>query len=1387
MSTVGPQGTVTSQFKIDIADALRKFEQMGATIKQLGSDFQNFKQIIGTGISSPMAAEIDQVTQSTQQSEEQTQSFTQKLGGLQSNMLVTATSVGTFTASIFGIATAMDNLQRAEFTVEQQRLRVSETTNTLNALETRLHEGRESGRLSLEEISNLEDRRATLQQRLTIESEKLEFAQSNLNQDYQQFAVQILPQVISASLSGVTAITSIITALGKNERAVAAINKAWDAFSSVFSSSTRTATSGADALSSGFDAIASSSTRGQKASGLLVPALTAIGASAAIAGTAIFLYSSNAFGARDAMFSMGESIGNAVPPMTSFLNLLEHSGRLWQNIIKGPPLFGSTLGEMSQVVDETTSNVTGSLETISQNLDAFTTNAQKKFKDTSVGYQTFKDEFGDTAPYVRAASGANIMIDTISSLGKEFDEGKDISQIALSTWAKEVTGFADIVAQAFRESGQEVPAFLLEVDRLVSELEEKLVFDTSGKLLNAEEIKTHVEGILKNITDTIVKLGPEFEKGLGEMISEGLDPIGFHIDQINAKLLSLKLPPELALTTTRLSGNVLSLSEAWVEEFNAQQLSSEGMGELANNILPHLLDVYNEKNDVLLTENELLQLLVDTYGENSKEADVLTQALLEEAKARDIKATKTKEDVFVMTEEQQVVANLAQEYFNLKVEKESDLELAEEKLDQFNDLKSGYEDEIASLNELRARYSENTIAIEDLTDAGVEVIENLKHQLAATQVLTAENLKWNKITDGSIDSEIRLNQALLDGKLAFIELYESIVLTNAEGEAFGQMLSTNMLEVLEEFPDAIQNIAAEFDNLFSNFASKLDDFNAKIEPFDKESLKEYKQELQDLEVPKKLRKQFIESFKIGQDKKEIQAEIDALFEGIAGTIAHDLGGLSNKEIFKFVDELRAKIEEMGELGMDPAFLLDLEGILNEIENSEEPLDTLIANIDTLMGAFDLQAMDKAALITKFFGEEIGTLVQNSMLGAAITGTESLGESLKVIAGSNAAQALKEFNDEVERRKKLEEEGGGLKSRFLNNEPALNRIRQGVVSKALKEDEQQLQGMDVTTLSNTWQTFKDNMITWTGEIQGAIQAMGTNSGTSIAQHRANVVFINNTWAVFKDNLTTFTGEMVATITEYNTLVGEQIALQREAVVLINNTWVEHRNVFQDAMSVMGNYHTDFVDTSVEKMDEQRDGIVTVNNTWVEFKNHFIQFANEMMTKVTQWANHLVKQFDNVVEGAGEAEEAVRDLQDAIDSLKSKTVTVRVNVSGAGASGPRQFGGANIISDPGYVFAGEGHKRELVLTYPLDKMSQLHANSEFKLPFNTEDLSSNIGSIPTPKIEGLTGSNIVPNIPSTLNSNIKMNARFVIDLGSEIKKIVREEINMRAVTRLDRMSL
>ena len=184
----GSAGTVTIEFGAkgyeSIINAIKMIE---GGIKSLDTSLVTLKSSVGSLPAGQIGPFFQQFGSGVDQATQKTQTFTERMSGFQGNMLTAATSVGTFTASIFGIDAAMDNLTRSEISLEQARVRQDRMTTTLHNQEKRLNEMRVSGKASAEDIAVQEERVATTRQQVEVQTEKVAFMQQNLNEDYAQF------------------------------------------------------------------------------------------------------------------------------------------------------------------------------------------------------------------------------------------------------------------------------------------------------------------------------------------------------------------------------------------------------------------------------------------------------------------------------------------------------------------------------------------------------------------------------------------------------------------------------------------------------------------------------------------------------------------------------------------------------------------------------------------------------------------------------------------------------------------------------------------------------------------------------------------------------------------------------------------------------------------------------------------------------------------------------------------------------------------------------------------------------------------------------------------------------------------------------------------------
>jgi len=1437
MSAIGSAGTASFGIKVEGAtQVVQEFAKVQQGMTALEGSVNKLRTVIGQGFSSGLPAGFEQISTGAETATVKTQTFTERMTGFQGNLLNAATSVGTFTASIFGIDAAMDNLTRTELALEQARVRQSNMQTTLQAQELRLNELRTSGTATAEEIAVAEERVNTTRQQLEVQTEKVSFMQQNLNEDYDQFGAQILPQVITATLSGVTAFQSIFQLIGKNEKAVAILNKGWTALSSAFSSvpiaPLTGALSGATAATTGWHAVLAT-----------VPlALTAIGAAVAIAGGAIALYTTNAFGARDAMHATGEAIGTAIPPLQGFLNLLEDSGRLWGNILKGEPDFNKSMGEITNTVMNAEKDIGSSVQTIQEHFDVFTTNFAKNFPaaaqkaETALG--SFQEVFGNQEPYIKASAGADLLMQTIEQLGKEFFDGKKITQANLNAWSADVEAWSKNTQQGFKEAGLEIPVFLTEIERLSKELGEQLF---NEKNLSPEQLKEKINAILANINSTILKWGPEFQASLTDVIQKAVDPVGFHLEEIQKKLTALKLPPELALETTRFTENIQGMVDATLEQIDTLALSDEQMQKIAYSSLPALTKGLQATHPEIQTNADTLQWFVDNIDETTAKANPLIKAILDMANAAGIQKTKTGEVTEKLTEEQQKIKELAKDYFDLNLTTEDEIRANEQRVNTVTDVIESYTDEIASLKELRAQYGENEMAVYGINQATQDRIDALQEEILAEQDLTLAAIDVTAALEDTTETQILLNDAMIEGTTAAADFVTELVTAEKQTEAYGQALAENVMAVLEEMPQAIGDFADAFKEALPNLFASLEEFQGKITPFDKQSIKDYKAELKDLDVPKSLRDLYIDSAKVWQDKDEIIAEGEALFAGMAGSLVHNFEDIEPEDVYTFLDELTARLDDLEAEGMAPQFTQGVRDLIDEIMNADDPVMALMQNFDKLKGAMDPEAFAVVEAAIKVFGSSVGTVVQNAIM-PAITGTDQWTASLQALSEVDLSNIINQLG---QARQGLTErlQGGekGVLGELIDVTAAegaakgVQKQKQGVGAgggavgaeeSALAWENAQLRiqtattGITtaITTMSTTiqttfaaaqtaintslllmiqgvlntqtsWSTFSTSLATYGTSMSTNFAAAQTLINGSLLLMIEGVINTNTQWSTFSTSLATYSTSMSTNFGTAQQAINESLLLMIEGVENTNNTW----SIFSNSVATYSKSMATNFDEAQKAINQslllQIEGVENTNDAWSVFSTSVATYCESMTANIEEWTEAVQANMDDAAEAFGKAEDAVNSLQDAIAALKSKTVTIKVNIekTGGGSSGG-QYGGVEILDKSKIFMGGEGSKPEIHFFYPLDQMSQSHAKSEFTLPFNIGDLTG--PKLNAASIAGAGGGAAgTPQmvLPSNLVSNINMRANLNIDLGNEIKKVVRQEIKAISEARLDRMPM
>lgn len=1388
MSVVGSAGTVSFKFAVEgIDQVLQGFNLMEQGQKKLTTSVETMRTSLGTAISSALPVGFQQIGEGADQAAAKTQTFTQRMTGFQGNLLTAATSVGTFTASIFGIDAAMDQLTASELSLEQARVRQDRMQTTLQAQELRLNELRTSGTATAAEIAVQEERVNTTRQQLEVQTERVAFQQQNLSEQYAQFGAQILPQVITASLSGVTAFQSIFTLIGKNEKAVGALNKAWTVFSTALKGG-----GGVTQLTGALTNATPAASGLASAMSILGTVLAGFAIGVAAVGIPMALWITNAFGARDAMSAFGESLGNAVPPLKGFLSTMEFSARLWTNIIAGIDLTADSANRLGEAMDRANKDVGSAIDEISTKLDALKTNVAEMVNAAAPqsGKALFDFLFGGEGQVEKIVAQSDILIGVIDNLGAVLKKGGITDIAPLEQTVTNVLQFSDALIAGFNELGEAAPVLLNKITEAIS----KMQTDIAAGLLdpNADPLQVYKDNItttLAVIGDLIVTWGPEFEQKLTDIMVKTQDPINFAFDQLTAKLrefagtefnlgAAIMIDPSLVGTIDDVTAAIFKL-KAGQEITNAELLLSAKVS------VPSWIAAFQKSNPAIDTAREAVEKMLQWVKELGIEntnfgKGVVLLATEMGIMGKDVGATTEK-----LTEQEMTIQKLAKQYFDLDLQGKENILTYKEKVQAVQDAIQEYDDEIDKLKQLQIEYGSSEQAVYGVNQATQDLIESKKAQILEEQSLTLETINVTKALDGSTESQILMNDAMIEGKTAAADFVTEMAKNEAQTKAYGEALSENVLEVLKKFPENIKQFADEFENLLPNLFQSLSEFEGKIKPFDKQSIKDYKEELKDLDVPKSLRDLYISSAKVWQDKDEIIQEGEALFAGMAGSLVHNFEEIDVEDVTTFLDEIGGRLEELEAEGVGTQFTDNIRQLIDHIKNSADPVQELRDHFDELKGAMDPKAIDTVSTAMQIFGTHIGTLVQDAVLSDLALQGDDATKSLTALSEVDLTNLL----DQIRQAQEIQLNKGT--SEGLSNAIDL-AIAGGDVATALE----QKKGATPDDSAKAWEDAKARIETATTGITTAVDTataqislsvgqMAATVGTAILANVTSIDGLQTMWSTLDTNLLTYTDSMTTNVQATTDSQTANMLLIGKGIDASKTLWSELSQIVTEASSRMTEDYKSHTDSTAANMLLIGRGIDALKTLWAELSQIVTEASSRMTTDIEAWSEATVTAFDNVKTGAEEATTAVEGLADAIAELKDKKVTITVDVqeNSTSSGSNQQYGGAKLLTHPQYIFGGEGHKPELHLTFPLDQMSQSHAKDAFRLPFNIGDLTSS--KIGPPTFTGSTSNQAY--VPSNLVSNLRLNANLHIDLGNEVRKIVREEINARAVTRLDRMAM
>lgn len=1376
MSVVGSAGTVTFQFGAQGTQiAIQALKSIDAEVKTITGSLQNLKASIGTLSAGTMPQFFQQIGTGAEQASTKTQTFTDRMSGFQGNLLTAATSVGTFTASIFGIDAAMDGLTQSELALEQARVRQDRMQTTLQGQEERLNTLRTSGKASAEDIAIAEDRVNTTRQQVAVQTEKVAFMQQNLSEQYAQFGSQILPQVITASLSGVTAFTSLVELIGKSEKATNLLNKAFNALKagpSVVEASGAFANLSAELSKSQIVA-----TTFGTAFSAIKPYLGGVAIGIAEILVPLTLYATNFLGARDAMHAAGKSMGDLIPQFQGVLSALESTGRGFTAWVKGLNDTVFSMKEMSDSVATVKGNISGSIEQISGQLNQFVAEVKSSMttlRDTAeyeFPEESFTRMFGKEEDYVKAAARFDLISKSLLDMQQTFEEGGMKDAVVAEQIAGTIKSMAFDVNTYIQGMGTGTSKGLDLINERLG------IFITDIQKKSGADIPATIKDMLNDISGIIEKYGPEISEKLLKAILLDTQPVLYHLTAIQEKLETLHLPPELALQTTRFTEDFAKMAAESAKTIDTLGTTNDSLLKIAYAGLPEMTKALQKNHPEIKTNADTLQYLVDHVDKATAQSDPFLAILLALADAADINKTKTAELTEELTDEQKQLQLLAKQYFDLNLTSAESIEAKKAEIGAVEDAIQEYDDQIDSLKQLQIEYGSNEQATYGVNDATQQLIESKKDQILQLQEETLATIDVTKALDGSKESQILLNQAMIDGKTAAADFVTELAKNEEQTKAYGAALKENVMDVLEKMPQTLSQVAEEMRSVLPETFESLSGFEGAIKPFDKDSLKEYKDMLDDMDISKHTKKLAIKAADIWQDKAEIIKEGEVTFSAISGIISNKFKDIDVEDVTSFLDDIETRVSDWENIAGPSVMTTKMRELITEIKNSKDPVKTFMEKFEEMQNLWDPKGINDTQLAIKLLGENMNTTFAQPV----IQNLELTNQLLAKLAGVDLKPTISQIQ---EFQKSILSKSNITQTDFdLLYESALGNLpkeEKGYTEKTTEAD----------TMAGEWEKAQARIQAATQAIadqvlamQSAISASLIGISQALLLTATNVDSTQQVFSQFSTSVATYSTSMQTNFNTFATSAVANLDLIDTNVEESNVQWSQLSTSIATYTKSMTTNTDNWSTASVTAFDNVSVALGAFDEAVKILEETVKTSTDNMLTETKEWETEMVKSFKAVQTGADEAATAVGKLYDAVDKLEDKTITVTMKVNETGGStGNNQSGGVELLTGTKMFTGGEGRKPEIHFFFPLDEMAQSHAKSEFTLPFSIADLGLSKAGPAT--LMGKPSNQ--PIIPSNLVSNLRVNANLTIDLGNEIKKRVREEINAIAVTRLDRMA-
>lgn len=281
---------------------------------------------------------------------------------LVSNMKDTALSFSAAAASVTSLYFQYDGLQKVQLRVGEAENMLTKARGTAIGAQRSLEALEAKGITTGAQYEQARLKLAGAQEDLRLKTEKLSIAQGDLSQAQTQFALTVVPTVISAGTSLANGLKNIdFSAVGA--RISTLLLGTTSASTAGMLTTTGIASGGA---ATGIRGVGTASRFTQLAMGPFGWIMIGI-------GTALTLVATNAFGVRDAIYGLGKAIGDAVPFLKPFLELLGQAGQILfpETEAQAAEMNAGISSDMSALATSTQASVTEQGASLGELKDAF--------------------------------------------------------------------------------------------------------------------------------------------------------------------------------------------------------------------------------------------------------------------------------------------------------------------------------------------------------------------------------------------------------------------------------------------------------------------------------------------------------------------------------------------------------------------------------------------------------------------------------------------------------------------------------------------------------------------------------------------------------------------------------------------------------------------------------------------------------------------------------------------------------------------------------------------------------------------------------------------------------------------------------------------------------